>query len=421
MLGAGWDSGCADKPELWGTERANPIVDLTGVENVVVACLEITDHSGCVDFHTGGLACKRDGPPYGDWSPRGIYAQDARNIELRDLDVHGLAETGIHAGRLTDWTVENVRIAANGMAGWDGDLPEGDSSNSGTLTFRRVSIEWNGCGETWPGNEPTGCWAQTAGGYGDGLGTDATQGRWVFEECAFSYNTSDGLDLLYAREGSAIEIRRTIARGNAGNQIKTNGPTVVENSIVVGNCGYFEGKPFTFHVDNCRAAGNALSLDLRRGDQVTLTNNTIASEGDCLVLAECFGNCSGSESVVMRNNIFQGYADFLQPSQRTCLVYQETFPSSPFDMDYSVIHHVKHDACPGPNNICGVPPGLTNADLDAFDAHLTAGSPAIDAGTTEGAPADDFEGRNRDARPDIGAYEWRSSGLTTAVETKGKQ
>jgi hypothetical protein len=91
-------------------------------------------------------------------------------------------------------------------------------------------------------------------------------------------------------------------------------------------------------------------------------------------------------------------------------------------VDYSLIHHVKHDACPGPKDICRVPPGLTNTVLDAFDAHLLPESPAIDAGTTEGASADDFDGRNRDASPDIGAYEWRSAGLTAGrVETREKQ
>jgi hypothetical protein len=39
------------------------------------------------------------------------------------------------------------------------------------------------------------------------------------------------------------------------------------------------------------------------------------------------------------------------------------------------------------------------------DLRLQASSPALDAGTPEGAPADDIEGHPRDARPDLGAYE----------------
>jgi hypothetical protein len=409
ILGAGWDIGCADPPELWGAERPWFMVNLTDSSNVEIACLEITDHSNCVEFHTGSLTCNRDTSPFGDWAPVGIYAEDSANVHLRDLNIHGLAAAGVHAGRLTDWTVENVRIAGNGWVGWDGDLWDdyGDS-NSGTLLFRHWTVEWNGCGETWPGGQPTGCWGQTAGGYGDGVGTGDTGGHWIIEDSAFLHNTSDGLDLLYARlPGSLIEIRRTIAEGNAGNQLKTNGPTVIENSIVVGNCGFFDGQPFTFNVDPCRAYGNALDLTLRPGNQATVTNSTFASEGDCLVVVGCDEGetCNGSESVRLRNNIFQGHPDFLSDDQ-TCLVYQETFPTDPFDIDYSVIADVKDDLCPGPHAICGGSPGLVNTAIDSFDAHLLPGSPAINAGTTAGVPADDFDGYPRGVLPDIGAYEW---------------
>jgi hypothetical protein len=407
ILGAGWEIGCANPPELWGTERAYYILNLTASSNVEIACLELTDHSGCVEDHTGGLACQRDTSPYGDWADTGLYAADSANVHLWDLDIHGFANAGVHAGRLADWTVEDVRIAGNGWVGWDGDI-DGDDWNSGTLHFRRWTVEWNGCGETYPGGQPAGCWGQTAGGYGDGVGTGETGGNWIIEDSAFLYNTSDGLDLLYTRlPGSSIQIRRTIAEGNAGNQIKTNGPTYIESAIIVGNCGYFNGQPFTHQVDDCRAAGNALALNLQPGDEATVMNATLASEGDCLVEVICEGSCDGSETVRLRNNIFQGQTDFLQPFENTCLIYTENFPHDPLDVDYSVIHNVKNDPCPvGSHDICQAP-GLVKPSIDAFNAYLLSTSPAIDAGTTDGAPADDFAGRPRDAQPDIGAYEWR--------------
>jgi hypothetical protein len=407
ILGGGWNTGCNNPPELWGTERAYYILNLTDSDNVEIACLELTDHSGCVEDHTGGLACQRDTYPYGDWADTGLYAADSANVHLRDLDIHGFANAGVHAGRLADWTVEDVRIAGNGWVGWDGDI-DGDDWNSGTLHFRRWTVEWNGCGETYPGGQPAGCWGQTAGGYGDGVGTGETGGNWIIEDSAFLYNTSDGLDLLYTRlPGSSIEIRRTIAEGNAGNQIKTNGPTYIENTIIVGNCGYFNGQPFTHHVDDCRAAGNALALNLQPGDQATVMNATLASEGDCLVEVICEGSCDGSETVRLRNNIFLGQTDFLQPFENTCLIYTENFPHNPLSVDYSVIHNVKNDPCPvGSHDICQAP-GLVKPSIDAFNARLLSTSPAIDAGTTDSAPADDFAGRPRDAQPDIGAYEWR--------------
>jgi hypothetical protein len=89
-----------------------------------------------------------------------------------------------------------------------------------------------------------------------------------------------------------------------------------------------------------------------------VTNNTITGEGDCLVTAECYGTCDGSEWAVLRNNIFQGQVDFMQPFEDTCLVYQETFPADPIDVDYSMINHVKDDLCPGAHDQCGVEAGL---------------------------------------------------------------
>jgi hypothetical protein len=44
------------------------------------------------------------------------------------------------------------------------------------------------------------------------------------------------------------------------------------------------------------------------------------------------------------------------------------------------------------------------------DLHLQAGSPAVNAGSTEGAPADDAEGHPRDAQPDLGAYDVGAAG-----------
>jgi hypothetical protein len=407
ILGAGWDSGCTNPPELWGAERAEVVLDLTGSSYVEIGCLEITDHESCAEDHTGGLGCQRQTFPYGDWAADGLHAVDGVGIALRDLDIHGLASAGIRAGRLTDCTVEDVSIRANGWVGWEGDV-EGDDGNAGVLTFRRWRVEWNGCVETYPGGEVVGCWAQSAGGYGDGVGTGETGGHWIIEDSAFLHNTSDGLDLLYVRRRpSSITIRRTIAAGNAGNQIKVNGPATIENSIVVGNCAFFVDQPFTHQVDTCRAYGNALALNLRAGDRLTVTNNTLTGEGDCLVEAICEGSCDGSELVWMRNNIFRGQTDFVSPDESTCLVYQEGFPGDPLDTDYAIVHNVKEDPCPvGVHDICR-PPGLLDESVDTFDAHLTSASPAVDAGTPEGAPPDDFDGRPRDDTPDIGAYEQR--------------
>ncbi|MBN1659152.1 MAG: hypothetical protein JXA93_12145 [Anaerolineae bacterium] len=418
LLGKGWDTGCPAPPELWGAERPWYILNLEGSDNVEIVCLEITDHSGCVEFHTGGLACERDQAPYGDWAPIGLYAVDAENVTLRDLDVHGLAHTGILAGRLMDWTVENVRIAANGWVGWDGDV-EGDDSNVGTLTFRHWIVEWNGCGETYPGGEPAGCWAQEAGGYGDGVGTGATGGDWFIGESAFAHNTSDGLDLLYHSEGGRVVLDRVRAEGNAGNQVKITGQASITNSVLVGNCGFFDGQPFTYHVDSCRALGNTLHLAFTGGEQTTLVNSTLYGQGDGLVGAgprEGF-TCDGSERITAWNNVFLGDVDYFDPGDVTFLFYQEECAGLTLDSDYNALYQVKNVECgasgeyvnSGTHDLCQDP--LLTGPLAgmAYGLELTAASPAIDAGTADGAPTVDFWGMIRDAVPDIGAYEWQSA------------
>jgi hypothetical protein len=417
ILGAGWDTGCLSAPELWGTERAGVVLNLTDASHVKIACLEITDHSACVEDHTGSLACERDDYPYGDWAPDGLYAEDSADVHLWNLNIHGLATAGIRAARLTDWTVEDVRIAGNGWVGWEGDI-EGNDSNAGTLIFRRWVVAWNGCGETYPGGQPTGCWAQTAGGYGDGVGTGATGGDWIIEESSFVYNTSDGLDLLYHSLGGSITLDRVRAVGNAGNPVKLTGQAAITNSVLVGNCAYFEGQPFTYNVDPCRAGGNTLEVIYTGGEQVHIVNSTLSGQGDGLLFAgpREGHTCNGAETLVARNTVFWGDDDFTSPGDNSFLFYQEGCGSLQLDSDYNITYNAKNITCganttyvnSGPNDLCQDPQLFSRL----YTIPIT-GSPAIDAGSNGVCPTVDYLGTSRPADGDgngsaicdVGAYE----------------
>jgi hypothetical protein len=231
----------------------------------------------------------------------------------------------------------------------------------------------------------------------------------VIEDSAFLYNTSDGLDLLYHTLGGSIIVQRTIAEGNAGDQIKTAGTAYIENAIAVSNCGFFDGKPYTDNVDNCRAGGSSLAFNLSARDRITVVNSTVTGEGDCLLIAECVGGeiCTGAESILLRNSIFHGHSQLGVEGDTTCLGWTN-LPGEPLTFDRVLINGVKGAPIPCPaNSLCGISPGMVNARIDSFDARLADGSPAIDAGTVQGAPVDDFEGRLRDRKPDMGAYERR--------------
>ncbi|MFM1987605.1 MAG: hypothetical protein RJA99_562 [Pseudomonadota bacterium] len=402
IVGAGHASGCRTRPELWGTERARTVLNLTGSSNVELACLEVTDRSPCVEFHSGSIRCKRDAFPYGPWAGTGLIASDSRNVRLVDLDIHGLAGAGVRAGRIADWASIDLRIAANGWVGWDGDIGEGGSSNSGTLRFVRWVVEWNGCGETYPQRQPVGCWGQTAGGYGDGVGTARTGGHWIVEDSVFRYNTSDGLDLLYLQGDGRLTIDRVVAEGNAGNQIKARGPTTIRNAVVAGHCAFFRGKPFTHHVDDCRAMGDAVSLALDPGQVATLTSSTVYGEGNCLVVA----GGDASTRVVARNTILAGGPFALRPGDTSCWYYSEG--GVLLQTDYLLIHSRRGPACPGGTSRCA-DPLLASTRAGAFDPRLRDGSPARDSGAPVGGPvpAVDVWGTPRPAgaAPDRGAVE----------------
>jgi hypothetical protein len=428
LVGAGWGLGCPLRPELWGRQRAAHLLDLRSTSNAVVACLELTDHSGCIEFHADpATACRRDSYPYGDWAADGLVAADSTNVLLQDLDIHGLAAAGVRAGRLRDWRVDNLRIAANGWVGWDGDI-DGDDSNQGRLVFTGWTVEWNGCAESYPELGHAKCWAQSAGGYGDGVGTGATGGYWIIEDAVFRYNTSDGLDLLYVREpGSRIEVRRTRAYANAGDQIKINGDAVLANNLVVSECGFFEGKPFTYDVDACRAGGSALALTLRQGAKVSVVNSTVAGEGDCLVIADCDdGACDGSEQILLQNNLFRGYPEFLASGDDACYLWLDRSGLYQVRADYNLIDGAKLD-----NQYLGAQdiladPLLVDASLGTFDGRLQASSPAVASGLAVGAldgliPDHDLELNRRPAGTgaDRGALE-QGAAATPDVKVNGE-
>ncbi|QOC22043.1 PKD domain-containing protein [Wenzhouxiangella sp. AB-CW3] len=418
ILGEGHADGCDQAPELWGTERAWMVVNLEGSSNLELACLEITDRASCVEHHCHSgkcegeiAACNRDSAPYGDWASTGISGRDSNNVVLRDLDIHGLSNRGVHAGRISDWLLERVEIRANGWAGWDGNIGS-STANSGTITFRESVVGWNGCIERWDTGEIFGCWAQQGGGWGDGIGTGATGGHWVFEDSTVHHNTSDGIDLLYLNDNGRVSIRRTLVEGNAGNQIKVSRSAIIENSLVVGNCSYFVNHPNMLDGDHCRAMGDAIYVGLSNSSQTDLINNTIVGEGNCLVSG---GSGTSTSRLRMLNNLFLGKPYFQDPGKQSCLYYSGSNEEIVWESNY--IDGVRHNACPG-SSLCYGPPGITDDSLSSFDAHPLSDSALIDSADYTFAPPVDFHNLARDvgAGPDIGAIEWGTVKDDTPVD-----
>ncbi|MGH8075725.1 MAG: right-handed parallel beta-helix repeat-containing protein [Lysobacter sp.] len=417
ILGEGHDAGCPLPPELWANGAVHTILRLENSSNVEIACLELTDHSPCIKSHnrTGPAQgetsrCKFDAPPFGPWGASGIVAADSSDVVLRQLNIHGLATNGVHAGRLKDWTLVDVVIRANGWAGWDGNISHDDpigSSNSGRISFTGGEIAWNGCSERYPSTEIFGCWAQQQGGYGDGLGTAKTGGHWVFEGVNVHHNTSDGLDLLYMDGSGSVTIRRVRAEANAGNQIKTAGPVLIENSILLGNCAFFTTFPTSNLTDDdhCRAMGNTLSVSHIGNSVATIRNNTLAGQGDCLLIT--VGGDRAARTLV-QNTAFVGGVEWSGGSQGNSLTcgHHAEDSTAPVVFERNLFWNLKGDQCP-PGSVCDVDPLLSVPEYGRYDATPQVGSPLIDSAETIVDLDHDFYRKPRasHSKPDIGAIE----------------
>ncbi len=350
IRGKGWDTKLSDPPQLWGYGRLSKILNLTGSSNVEVRYLEITDHSNCIyNSVDPAKSCNRNSPYTWPYADVGIYATDSRNVLLKDLNIHGISKTGIHAGRLSDWTLEGVTVRASGFTGWDGDVGHGligsgtDSSNSGNIVIRDSKIEYSGCGEKYPGTELWGCHGQSQQGQGDGFGTYATEGYWLLENSEFSHNLQDGFDLLYhTGTNGNVTVKNSRFEGNAGNGLKIASGAIIENTAIIGNCDYFVNNPisetYSGSVEACRAVGTPLMTSgWRPGQILTLTNSLLT--GSTTVLAEIKSGTnvtktkeiSGSISSITSGN------QYATNSALDKIWLRPLGPWNPNDMEFAVV------------------------------------------------------------------------------------
>lgn len=387
--------------KLIGVAGTHRVLNLEGSSNVEVGNLEITDNSDCVYNHSNSAATCTSAMA---WARVGVYATASDNVWMHDVNVHGMAARGFNAGGLSNWTLERVKMNKNGSAGWDGNV--GTGSNSGQMILRDIEIGWNGCGERVATGEPWACWAQTTGGYGDGFGTVDTGGQWLIEDAFIHHNTSDGLDLRYMNgaDTTNVTLRRIYSVANAGNQVKIKGNSLIENSVLVGNCTYFHGKYYMAEADLCRAYGSTLLLILTGNDTATVRHNTIAGEGDAQI---AYGEGASTDKINIQNNLVVGFPYYANNATATLF----SGGSAPAAKSFSGNMAWKVRTCQT-GTTCTQDPKLTNMTLAAFDAEPLAGSPVTDKAPMISGMSTDFvlQPRPSGAANDVGAYEVQAGG-----------
>lgn len=373
----------ANRPILVGRNNLIHAINLSGSNYVKIENLEITSDSNA----SGSSRWFRNGIE--------IIGDPASNIVLQDLYIHHLDEFGINIQDVDNLQIINSRIEYCGFGAVGG--PEAQRGGWRNVLIRRCSLSWSGHyyqggdGSNRPYSRP------------DGLGIEPSSGPLIIEDSIVQNNLGDGLD---SKAANTI-IRRTIVANNACDGVKLwAGGSRVENTLIYGRGG---GNPTPtpwapIVIDQVTQAGARFEIVNVTVDDYLGQNYLMYVQYDNPVPVE----------VIIRNSIFSGRSTNPGPIYigRTSRVnVSHTLFYIP-NSTTIITHGTNTYTCNnirdlGPNNFCADPLFVNPAWGTIGDYRLRQGSPAINAGTTLGAPNEDINNTPRDTNPDLGAYEFR--------------
>ncbi len=415
-----WVGDGSSKTQIFGGYGAGTVFDLKNSPGVTIKGIEVTDHGSCSKYGADPIPCNTS-YPLSDFADNGIWTGTGTcGLTLEDVNIHGFTKNGIVGPICGTVTATNVRIAANGAAGWNFDDGARTPTVSGSVVASHLTVEWNGCNEEYPITHQyplRSCYDDNNGGYGDGIGTPDTPLNFACDHCTFRYNTQDGFDLLHT-SGSEISITHSTSYGNEGQQWKMGAmkKVVFQNNVTVHSCsrmsqpiGDWPGS--TGLSDFCRAAGDGITFAVMDGGTYTFQNNSFAGYGETSYDIECGRNVTCTQpNITFQNNLHIGYVS-PRAGQTPGVFYMNGVPANPFvAADHNIYFNMrtcpteKGSSCADPK-IAVEPTFTSEAALDAIDFHLTpASTNAIGAGAAVGL-TDDYDGVARLNPTSIGAYE----------------
>jgi hypothetical protein len=220
-------------------------------------------------------------------------------------------------------------------------------------------------------------------------------------------------------QGTGAFVDRNVITGGCGSKTTTavlaeDAFGRIENNLVrgaacVGNASTPEADGLRVHV----ALG---------GNEVDVSSNTIdaGGAGPCQGVAAGIGlgNAAGPKSArgIFRDNILRAGAcsiariDFIETEAGTSPRLFEHNDLDPTGAPTSLYLTGAAKSLTAASAVNALPGAAGNLSVDPMfvslvDLHLAAASACVNAGTPVGAPKTDFDGKARDDRPDIGAYE----------------
>ncbi|MFH1177632.1 MAG: right-handed parallel beta-helix repeat-containing protein [Acidobacteriota bacterium] len=379
------------RPVIAGRDNLFSAVILDGVSYLRIENLEITH-----DAQAEGEAA---------YFRSGIVAsgQPCSHIVLSDLFIHHLDEGALDARDVDDLQVLGCRFEYCGFGGIGG--PEGRAGGLRNLVVRGCSLSYSGHyyqggdGSTRPYDRP------------DGFGIEPSAGPILIEDTRAEHNFGDGLDSKAAN----TTIRRCVVANNTCDGVKLWGTgSRVENTLIYGlGDGVAESYPWGAIVIGTTQAGASFELvnvtiDDELGNPGYIQIDSAAPIG--MLLRNCIINSAGGSAfdIGPSVNLTADHLLFHFPNRDDFLRARgESFTAATVATLGQAVRHAD-------------PRFVRPAWGQEGDYQLLADSPAIDAGTANGAPADDLARQARDARPDLGAYEYRGATPTPRPRLRGR-
>jgi len=339
-------------------------------------------------------------PGQNNSAPPSIGPLKIANVQILDnvFTSYGEGAEGVFIGNSyfanahVSWVTiaRNTFLVPSGVGG-EGVLVGTDNSGG---TAQGIVIEDN----TFTGNE----WAVELGENGNGPRQEGTQiinntitggAIGITLDSSATNGTIDGTLI----DGNAISGAQLALNLNAETPLQpggTSGSDVISNTQIVNNVIRANSANIAgIYI----AGGSTTSSPPSRVSAVTIENDTFVNEQHGTLFVASPG-APGNQitDVTVRNTILY------DPSGAPPIA--ETGPVPNHRPDVLTNSLISGPGWAGTNGNINGDPLFVNAP--AGDYHLTANSPAVNAGTPIGAPSDDLDGAPRDAQPDIGAFEF---------------
>ena len=342
--------------------------------------VDVPEYSGLFDL-TGRSYIRVSGLRVINSSYYGIVAQNSGHITIDNNFTYNSYSSGI-----STWNSDHVIVDHNEVTGSNTSLLQEAISISNTTFFE---VSYNLVHDVVPG---------TPGKEGIDIKESSSHGR-VFGNEVYNLNYVGIYVDAYSGHLYDVEVYQNVVHdiNPLGITLACEQGGTLENIRLYNNISY--DNQVGLWLSACCIATHLFK-------DITIVNNTFAYNG-----RDGWGEGIGIENlqlqnVIIRNNIVSqniyGQMAANPPSILSLLTVDHNLTDGDRDPDYEFY---------GLDDLIDVSPQFVNP-LGA-DFHLGSSSPAIDAGSTLGAPAADFAGLARDAQPDIGAYEYGSSSPST--------